>query len=502
MSVTKRITLNTVAIYSRSILSAGLTLFSSRWVLEALGVSDFGLFSLVGSIIMAIIFFNAIMSTSASRHFSFSIGKEIENETNKWFNTALSIHIIIPLILIILGYPIGIYLIENIFKVPLEKVGNSILIFQISLIAAYISMISVPFVAMYIAKQRFVELAVIGFIQSVLIFFAAYSLLILPGDKLILHATLTASIQITIFSIQIWRAKVSFPECRIQFSEWFNKQRSFELISFAFWNLIGNFGHLVRSQGLVFVTNMFFGTKGNAAFGISHQLSNQTSSLTNSLSSSITPEIIRNEGMGNRVNAIKLAFQATKLGIYLILILTIPLLIETSYVLNLWLTSVPEHSVILCQLMIVVFLLEKTTMSHMALLQAANKIAKPQLSLGIIFSLTIVVAIIMIKMNIGIESIGWSVVISMGISRVFLVYWTKIFLDVSVLIWLKEILLPYVIIVFVLLGISFSLSIITHPSFGRFVSNIFINFIITTILCWVMMFSKAEKSFIKKWIQK
>ncbi len=502
MSVAKKITLNTVAIYGRSIFSAGLTLFSSRWVLEALGVSDFGLFSLVGSIVIVIVFFNAVMSTSASRHFSFAIGKNVENETNKWFNTALSIHLIIPFLLLLIGYPIGVYFIENIFQIPLGKIADSIIIFRTSLIAAYFSMLSVPFIAMYIAKQKFLELAIIGFVQSILLFIAAYYLMFIPGNKLLIHTIFIVSIQVLIFSIQIWRAKSAFLECKIEFSQWFNKERSIELMSFAFWNLIGNFGHLTRSQGLAFLTNFFFGTKGNAALGISNQLSNQTSTLTNSLSSSITPEIIRNEGQGERKKAIQLAFQGTKLGIYLILILTIPLLLETSYVLNLWLTKVPEHTVILCQLMIAVFLLEKTTMSHMALLQAANKIAKPQLSLGILFTLTIFLAYLMIKLDLGIESVGWAVVITMGLSRLLLVYWVKKYLQVSIVKWLKEILLPYVFLVFILFAFSYSITILFESNFIRFVGIVLFNFILTTTLTWVVLFSKEEKCFIKNMISK
>jgi O-antigen/teichoic acid export membrane protein len=497
MSASKRITLNTIAIYGRSLLSAGLSLFSSRWVLQALGVSDFGLFSLVGSIIVVVIFFNAIMSTSASRHYSFAIGKGIESEVNKWFNTALSIHLIMPLILVIVGYPIGVYVIENVFVIPKVKISNSIFVFKISLLAAYFSMLSVPFIAMYIAKQKFVELAIIDFLQSVLIFIAAYYLLVIPGNKLVIHALLTVSIQIVVFSIQILKAKISFTECEIKTSEWYNKQRSLELITFAFWNLIGNFGHLARSQGLAFLTNLFFGTKGNAALGVSNQLSNQTSSLTNSLSSSITPEIIRKEGSGDREKAVKLAFQGTKMGIYLILILTIPLLVETSYILNLWLIEVPANSVILCKLMILVFLLEKTTMSHMALLQAANKVALPQLSLGVIFTLSIVIAFVMIRLGSGIQSIGWSVVITMGISRLLLVYWVKKYLNVSIKMWLKQILFPFVLIAIVLYLFSYTLSIIVDPSIVRFYLCLLSNFVLTSLLTWLIMFSLEEKLFIK-----
>lgn len=497
MTSVKRITVNTIATYSRSLLSAGLALFSSRWVLQALGVSDFGLFSLVGSIILFVTFFNSIMSSSASRHFSFELGRNIENDINKWFNTALSIHLILPIILILLGYPIGVYFIKNIFEIPINKIFDSLIILRISLLTAFVSMLSVPFIAMYIAKQKLIELAIIGFIYSVLTFLAAYFLLRIPGNKLIIHTILIATIQIFIYLIQIFRAFIFFPECKINLTYWFHNKRLVELTSFAFWNLFGNFGHLMRTQGLAFLTNIFFGTKGNAAYGISSNLSTQTSNLTNALSASINPEIIQSVGRGDKLNAIKLSFQSAKMGIYLILLLTIPMITEINYVLNLWLTIVPENAEILCILMIFVFMIEKTTLTHMTLLQAINKISMPQLIQGVIFSSSIIVAFIMIKLGFGIVSIGWSIIITMIISRINLIYWVRKYLYVSVKMWVKKILSPYIIIVILLLLLSYSLTIIMQPQFIRLVLNYVINFFIASLLFWNMFFDDNEKEYLK-----
>jgi O-antigen/teichoic acid export membrane protein len=494
MTSLKRITFNTIATYSRSLISAGFTLFSSRWVIKALGVSDFGLFSLVGSIIVFITFFNGIMSTSSSRHFSYELGRELEGEINKWFNSALSIHLILPFCILVLGYPIGVFLIENIFNLPSDKINDAIIIFRISSITAFVSMLSVPFNAMYIAKQKFVELALFGILQSFLTFVSALILLKVSGNKLIIHATLISGVFITIYLIQIVRAIIYFPECKIITTEWFQKQRIIELSSFAFWNLLGNFGHLMRSQGLALLTNMFFGTKGNAAFGVSNQLANQTSRMTNSLSSSISPEIIKIEGQGESKRAIEISFQGTKFGIYLILLLTIPLLTETNYVLNLWLTTVPPNTVVLCQLMIVVFMLEKTTMSHFSLLQAVNKIAKPQISMGITFTLTVAIAYFLIQFDLGIQSIGWAVVISMGISRIILAYWVKKYLGISFQYWLNKIILPYFFLTVIALFFSYFLTTFLDPSLLRLFLNVIGNILLTTILCWLVFFSKQEKS--------
>lgn len=140
MNPSTRIILNTLAAYARSVLAAGLALFSGRWVLEALGASDFGLFSVVGAIIVFITFLNGVMSASASRHLAIAIGRGELEEANKWFNTALGIHLLLPTVLIVIGLPAGEYCIRNIFTIPPDRIGACIWVFRMSLVVAFVNM--------------------------------------------------------------------------------------------------------------------------------------------------------------------------------------------------------------------------------------------------------------------------------------------------------------------------------------------------------------------------
>lgn len=500
MSSGKRIIYNTAITYIRSIVGAGLALFSSRWVLAELGESDFGLYALVGSIIIFITFFNSVMSGSASRYFAYELGRGAENEVNKWFNAAFSIHLLVPLILIIIGWPIGEYCISYFFDIPNGRIAASLWVFRLSLLAAFFGMLSVPFIAMFSAKQQFVELALCGILQSILIFVAAYILKFVSGDKLIYYSVFMVAISVFIQIVQIFRAWKLFRECKINRKFWFEKSRFIQLIKFASWNVIGNAGHLIRTQGLTMLTNISFGTKGNASLGVANQLSNQTSVLANALSNAISPEIIRSEGLGNRDRAIKLAYQAAKMGTILILLLTIPILTETNNILSLWLIHVPEGAGILCRLMVVMFMLEKTTLGQYVLLQAIGKIAKEELYVGILYSLSIVCAWVFIQMGQGISAIGWACVCTMAISRFCVVYLVKKYLFIPISHWLYKIILPYILLIIVSLLFSYLIVFLFDESIYRVIINFISNFCIVSLSSYYFFLEPEEKKYLLSYI--
>jgi O-antigen/teichoic acid export membrane protein len=169
MNPTHQLALNSASTYFRTIVTICLTLLGSRWVLNALGQSDFGLFNLVGSIIVFVTFLNSVMASSVARHFAYSMGRGNKKELIRWFNTALCAHLCLGVLLLLIGWPIGEYTIRNFLNVPAERLLACLWVFRISLISAFINMVSVPFVGMYTAQQRIYEIAFWGVFQSFLI---------------------------------------------------------------------------------------------------------------------------------------------------------------------------------------------------------------------------------------------------------------------------------------------------------------------------------------------
>jgi O-antigen/teichoic acid export membrane protein len=502
MGSTKKVLLNTIVTYARTVFGVCLSLFSSRWVIEYLGESDFGLYTLVGAIIVFVTFLNAALSAGTSRYFAFYLDNDDNQEVNRWFNVSLSIHIVLPIVLIMISWPLGEHIIRGILVIAANRIEDAVIVFRFSLLSAFFSMVSVPFIAMYTAKQQFMELAFAGLLYSFFIFLSAFLLRYIYNDRLTRYTMMMVISSIVIQFFQILRALFIFIECRIDFKHWFNRERYGKLLSFSLWNLCGNLGHLLKMQGMALLANIFFGTKGNAGLGIANQVANQTNILASSLDASALPEIVRNEGMGNRARALYLARLTSKLGTILILLLTVPVLVEIDNILKIWLISPPEYSVILCRFMIIMYIIEKTTLGQESLLRSIGKIKVADSGRGIIYSLTIVLAYIFIKKGVGIISIGYSCVITMIFSRFPVLFEIKRHYGIPIFKWVTQNLFPYMIITLIVIAVSLLIRHFMEESLLRILSVFIANMFICGILAWFVLFDTSDKEIIFKKIKR
>ena len=400
--------LNTLATYARSVFSLALGLFSSRWILSALGESDYGLFSVVGSIIVFITFINGAMSWSAARHFAYAIGEGKTEEVRLWFNSSLSLHVCFATGLTLIGWPIGEYIISHYMTIPEGRMETAKLVFRISLISAFISMISVPFVGIFTAKQRIAELAVWGILQTVLTVSLAFVLTQIKGNLLLVYAVGMTCILCSIQLIMIARASFLFHECRLLFAEWFDFARIKRMTSFAAWNLIGILGSTLRNQGTAILLNIHFGTKVNAAYGISNQLSSATDQLSSAMMGAFSPEITTCEAQGDRKRMLSLAQSANKFGTILVLFFAIPLLFEMDYVLSLWLKTPPQHTASFCRLFLIMFLIDRLSSGYFLAVNAYGRVAAYQATLGSFLVITLPIAWLFIKLGYPPQSVGFA----------------------------------------------------------------------------------------------
>ena len=298
MSGIKRIILNTVATYSRTMLAMMMGLFSSRWVLSALGQTDFGLYSVVGGLITFVSLLNGLVASSVGRYYAFAIGEAKvhkkctdTDDLVRWFNSAVSIHWILPIILVSIGYPIGIYVIHNCLTIPEDRVVACIWVFRLSLITAFINMVSVPYIAMYQAKQLIAELSLWSIVTTFINFGVAYMMLNYTGDRFIAYAVLSAIAPSVILGVQVFRAHRHFKVCRVHLSYLFDLNRLLKIFNFAFWDFFGWIGGTVRDQGTVFVINRHYGAGMNAAYGIAQRVITYTSSLSTAIIGALQPAI-------------------------------------------------------------------------------------------------------------------------------------------------------------------------------------------------------------------
>lgn len=417
MKSSSRIAINTIASYSRTLISIVLVLFSSRWVLSELGVSDYGIFSLVGTIVAIMVFINTILASSDSRFFAISIGENDVEKTRQLFKTSLVLHVIITIVVLFIGLVAGELLIRYVLSIPTERVSATLIVYRVSLIASLFSFISVPYSSLFLAHQDIVFSSIIQLFHSFLLFTSAFVLRFMVGDKLLYYAYFTSASHAFIYIVIILMASHRYDCCKKIKNVSPEKKTMKSLIEYSFWNLIGNLGHLVRTQGVSIVVNLLYGTKGNAAIGIANQVSVQASNLTNALYGATSPEIYRRVGNNDPYNANKLSFYVTKVGLLFMIMLSVPLIINMEPILILWLGEVPPNTGVLCCCYLIMYVVEKFSTGKMTMLQAINDIKVVQSIVFIGYCLTVVLPYCGLCYLFDIAGVGISCIITMVITR-------------------------------------------------------------------------------------
>ena len=489
-----------MATYGRSLFAAAVGIFSSRWIFLALGEVDYGLFAVVGSIIAFITFFNGVLGSSVTRFYAYAIGEArnmdgVEGRIHvcKWFNTALSIHTAVPLVFTVIGYPIGIYAINHWLQIPMERISACIWVFRISLVTAFFSMVSIPFVSLYTAYQDIAELSLYGFLNSMLVFVTSYWLTGIDSDRLIAYSIMMMSIHVSIPLMQMARAFWKYPACRIDLSEWWNGARNKKLFSFAGWQFFGNCGSMMRHQACTMLTNVYFGPRLNAAYGISSTVLGQTGALTNALVGAFTPAITSEEGAGDRSRMVSYAWRASRYGTFLLLLFLVPLALEINEVLRLWLKNPPAWTSILCLIAFMETIFSKMTVGQQLAISAQGRIARYQATLGTIMISAFPFAWILILFGCGPASVVISLVATTTACALGRIWFGWHQLNMLPVEWLKEVVMPLAMVGAIALAAGVMVRFTLSASILRIFATSLATFVAMMSAGWFVILGEAER---------
>ena len=322
----RRIVLNIIFTYGRSLLTIIGTLFISRWVLMALGQVDYGLFGVIGGMIVFVQFVNNVLAGATARFYAFSVGEsknDIEqglDNCRKWFNTALTIHTLLPLCLIIIGYPIGKWAVFNWLTIPPDRIQACLWVWRFFCFSSFVAMVNVPFMAMFTAKQYIAELTIYSMATTILNIIFAYFMVTHPGEWLTKYALWMCAMVVVPQIIICIRANYIFKECKIVWQYLGNILYLKKLGSYAGWQFLGVFCSILRNQGISLLINKAFGPRVNASMHIAHQVNGGTSSLASALLKAFSPAITTACGAKDYKRMTTLAFEACKFSTLLALI--------------------------------------------------------------------------------------------------------------------------------------------------------------------------------------
>lgn len=376
----KRIAKNTLLLYFRMLFLMAVSLYTSRVVLNALGVEDFGIYNVVGGVVAMFSVLSGSLSAAISRFITYELGKGNQENLNKIFSSAVTIQLGLAGIIILLAETIGIWFLNVKMNIPEVRMEAANWVFQFSILTFAINLISVPYNASIIAHEKMSAFAYISILEAVGKLFIAYLITITPMDKLIFYAILMCVVALIVRFTYGNYCKRHFCECTYHFI--WDKQLLKSMFSFAGWNFIGASSAVLRDQGGNVVINLFCGPAVNAARGIAFQVNNAVNQFVGNFMTALNPQITKSYAAGDRGYMMTLIFQGARLSFYMLLLLSLPILVNTHYILALWLKIVPEHAVLFVQLILIFALSESISQPLITAMLATGKIRNYQIIVG------------------------------------------------------------------------------------------------------------------------
>ena len=507
MSPNRRIFFNIVATYGRSLYALVCGLFISRWVLAALGKADFGLYGVVGGMTVFIAFLNTLLSTATGRFYAYAEGQAQNSaaegraeagleECRKWFSTAVMLHTIVPIALIVVGYPLGLHAVEHWLTIPLDRLDACRWVFRFVCISCFVGMVNVPFHAMYTAKQYIAELTVYGVAATTANVFFVYFMVTHPGDWLAKYALWMCLVSVVPQGVICLRAIKVFPECRFRYGYALDWRRIGQLASFAAWQAFGGFSSILRGQGIQILVNKYFGPSYNASMSIANQVSAQSQTLSSALQGSFAPAITTAYGAGKYDEMRMLAYRTCKLGILLALIFVLPLSLELKTVIKLWLVNPPPDTVALCWCILLMSIIDKSTVGHMLAVAASGRIATYQACLGSSLILTLPLAWLFVVRGMGFVSIGWAMIITIVICSCGRVWLARGIVGMSARYWILRIAFPVFVITVAAGLIGYLPQLFMLPGVCRVVVTVVICVLALSIGGWFFVLDPCERSYL------
>ena len=378
----KRIAKNTLLLYVRTLFIMLVTLYTSRVVLNTLGVSDYGIYNVVGGVVAMFGFINASMSSATQRYITFALGKGDIADLRKIFSTALQIHVLIAALIVVLGETVGLWFMYTQMQIPADRMNAAFWVLQCSIVSSVVMIISVPYNADIIAHERMSAFAYISIIEAVLRLAIVYLLLAFSYDKLILYAFLTLAVQLLIRFCYSSYCNKHFPESK--YRHVWDKFLFKEMTGFAGWGMFSSLSGILSGQGLNMLLNVFFGPVVNAARAVAVQVQNAILQFIGNFQMAINPQITKTYANGEMEDMHKLMFRSARFTFYLLFVVSLPVLFETNFILTVWLKTVPENTVIFLRIMICVSLLYPLSNPLIIANQAPGQVRNFQFVSGLI----------------------------------------------------------------------------------------------------------------------
>jgi len=482
-------------LYIRMLLTMAVSLYTSRIILNTLGIEDFGIYNVVGGFVTMFGFLNSAMATATQRFLTFEIGKKDFKQLMNVFSMSVNIHFIIAFIILIFAETVGLWFVNTQLTIPPERMIAAGWVYQFSILALLVNIVSVPYNAIIIAHERMNVFAWVSIIEVSLKLLIVFMLVWFGFDKLKLYAILMFSVALIIRLIYGFYCSRNFEESKFR---WFWEPVLFkQIFSHSGWMLFGTFSNMLSGQGLNVLINIFFGVTVNAARGIAYSLQGAVNGFVRNFMMAVQPQIIKYYAQNNFKEMYKLVFASSKFSFFLLFYISLPVLLLTTTVLQWWLKIIPEHAILFTRLIILDLFFTSLFPSIATVSQATGKIKAYQLVISIGFLLVFVLTYLFYQLGYP-SHYAFIIMITISflglLARLIIL---KIQLSFPVVEYFKNVLLPIILVTFLSVPIPLVFITIFDNTVIQFITVSVVSVLSTTMAIWLAGINKNEKTFIK-----
>lgn len=497
----KRIAKNTLILYFRMLFSMLVSLYTSRVILQVLGVEDYGIYNIVGGFVAMFSLLSSSLSVSIQRFLTYELGQNNINRLSNVFSTSINLLIILSVIIGLIAETLGLWFVNQKLNYPEYRVGAVNWVYQISIITFIINLLSIPYNAIIAAHEQFKAYSYISILEVLLKFIVVIMLKYVPYDKLIIYALFILVVAIIIRVIYVYYVRVHFDECVVRFK--IDRSITTEMFSFTAWNFLGTIAWFGKKNVLDIFFNIYYGVTLNAARAIANQVANAVLILVNGFTTAVNPQITKSFSIGNIDAQNNIVFRASKFSYYLLFVLAVPIFVNIDFLLNLWLGIIPEYTVSFSRIEIIIALIDSISMPLITLVLATGKVRNYQL----IISGT---SILMLPINFLMLYYGYAPVCVLSVNVFFSViaFILRLFVlkkqaQFPVVVFFKEVIIPILKVSIMTVIIVYVINLMLGgASLTIDIARTILCFLISVIIIALLGLKKSEYNFIFKFLYK
>lgn len=496
----KRLAKNTLLLYARMLLTVGISFYSTRLILANLGVDNYGIYNVIGGFVSMFYMVTTTMTQAVGRFLTFELGAGNEKKLQQTFSTSVNILLLFALVVVVLAETVGLWFVNYKLNISTERMGAANWIYQFSVLSFIFEMISVPYSASVISHEKMGTFAFVTILKVILTLGIAFLLSVSPIDKLVFYGLLVLFVSILVQLMYWIYCKKNFSECK--YSLFMNKDILNRMFGYAGWQFFTSCASLLSSQGINILMNMYLGTAINAAKGVAAQISGTINAFSRNFTTALNPQITKSYAAADLDNTKNLVCYGAKFSFLLLLIPSLPCMIEVNFILSVWLETVPPYTNYFIILTLLNSLIEVLLVTNNILNNATGNIRQYQVLIGItqIFIMVASYIVLQITLNpiwtLAVSNIFYFIIF---IPRINL---NKRFVDISLKYFINKVVKEIAIVSI----ISFCFSIIPHVfiKYGwlRFIVVSITSTLFIIISSYLFVLTKNEKYMVHKYVMK